>query len=530
MSFINPDLTLLKIENEITNIGEYVGYYWELIPNDNNINVSGSSNNYNVSSPNTNNTSYAYSNLTRNDNWTITCICQANSNMFIGVAENLSENFPNASSPSMQMLKYGVLMDTIEEVNDLFPIVNGVVGSGINITAGQTLKITYDGITLKFFVDNNEVLAFQQIVSISPIYLVVGSFYGGSIKNITFSGSGSGGGGTQNLEEVLTNGNDGGNLNVNNINNLSMNGFIQIGGNNNYRISKIGENLDIIYFQNNTQISTPIAIRQDVILFNNSEFVQGATFNEGLSIPQSENILIATNTNQEFKIYGSPSSPQFNLIHNDKNTLITTDLLEIDQSTMTYTFGNQELANPSIPTLKIQGVANDTTFEGIILDSVINPPNAYINSIISNQTTKNISSGTPTSILKIDIGAYNYFNSFNSLLSSLSFENNIISSNPNNPITALFYLSDTLDGDLDSSTPLYVGFSTDNINPLSGNPNVSKTNILLSNIFNNATDNLYLNVKITSSNPCVCSFSDFNINMNTQTEVNYKLTITPNML
>jgi hypothetical protein len=467
----NTGLYLNELQNEITDIGEYVGYYWSLTPNDSNITITGSSNNFNVSSPNGNNTSYAYSNLTRNNNWTITCVCQANSNMFIGIAENLSETFPGSSSPSMQMINYGVLMDTINGVNDLFPIINGVIGVAGDISTGQTLKITYDGITLKFFVDNVEVSAFEKTVSLSPIYLVVGSFFGGSIKNITFTGSGSGGGGTQNLEEVLTNGNDGGNLNITNVNNVSLNG--------------------------------------------------------DLSILENKNLLIGTNTNQEFKIYGSSSSPQFNLIHNDTNTLITTDILQIDQSTMTYTFGNQELANASIPTLKVQGVANDTTFEGVILDNVINPPALYINSNLVNATTKIISTGQATSILEINLDEYNLYNNFSTLLKSLSFTNTILQPNGFS-VVAQFFISDTLNGTFDNSEPLNISWTVAMGTPTA---NITQSNTYISGIFQNAVDKLYLNVLLTTSGTATtCQMTNFNLTAFTTAEISSIQTITPTML
>lgn len=494
----NTGLYLNELQQEINAIGEYVGYYWSLIPNDNNITVSGSDNNYAVSVPNTNNSSYAYSNLTRNDNWTITCVCQANSNMFIGVAENLSADFPGAFSPSMKMVNYGVLMDTQGAVNDLYPIVNGVLGIAYSIAPNQTLKITYDGITLKFFVDNVEETTFQQTVSIDPIYLVVGSAYGGSVKNITFTGSGSGGGGTQNLQEVLINGNNANNLDITNLNNLY--------------VSQIHKNPS-----------------NAVITINDNVSAQNIYATQGLGLPANTNLSFDTLTDNSINMFSSAVNNELNITHTDASN-IETQLITVDKDTMTFTFGNQDIDDPSIPTLKVQGVANDVPFEGLVLDTVINPPNSYIYSSISNQTTKNISSGTPTSILKINTGVYNYYNSFNSYLKTLSFQNNLISSNPNVPITALFYLSDTQDADFDNSTPLYVGYTTSNINVIGGNPNVSVSKILLSNIFNSSLTDLYLNVKITSSNPCVCEFTNFNIEAYTQGEINYRLTINPTMI
>lgn len=498
MASWNSSLQINKLVEEINDIGEYVGYYWSLIPNDNNITISGSNNDYSVSVPNTNNTSYAYSNLTRNDNWTITCVAQANSNMFIGVAESLSADFPGAFSPSMKMVNYGVLMDTQGAVNDLYPIVNGVLGIAYNITAGQTLKMTYDGITLKFFVDNVEETTFQQTVSIDPIHLVVGSAYGGSIKNITFTGSGSGSGGTLNLEEVLQNGNNANNLDITNLNNLY--------------VSQIHKN--------------PSGA---VITINDNVSAQNIYATQGLDLAENQAVKFNLSGGDTMNIYADTTNPELQFEYEDENN-ITTQLLNINKSNMTFTFGEQDIDDPTIPTLKVQGVANNIPFEGLVLDTVINPPNIYINSVINNQTTKNIISGTPTSILKIDTGVYNYYNCFNSLLKTLSFQNNILSANPNNEITALFYLSDTLNEDVDETSPLYAGYTTTNINVIGGNPNVNLNNIILSNIFGSGLTDLYLNVKISSIVSCECQFTDFNINMFSQGEINFNTTINPVIL
>ena len=521
------NLKINSIQSELDALSIYTGYTYTLTATGGGL-IDGNS----FEAPNANNTAYAVSSVARKDPWTITFTVEnvSTNNVFVGVSQDPSKVFPSSSSPSMQMVDFGLLVDRNGGNTGLIEIINGQTNN-IAYQLGTTYKMTYNGTAVSVFVNNIQLYSY--IVELNPVYLIVGSFYGGRVDSIVFEGSNTGGGGgTLNLQQVLDNGDDGGNLSITNLNNLTLNGYNQFGNSSEeyfYRVSTTGNNFDFVQYQNGVQIATPFSIRNGTNHLNQTQFNNGALFYGGLSVLQNQQIRLTTNTNEEIKIYGSPASNQFNLIHAN-NSLITTDLLTINKDTMTYTFGNQEIANPSIPTLKVQGVANDTAFEGIVLDSVINPPNSFISSVLSNQTSKNVSSGSPTSIMKIDIGAYNYFNAFSSILSSFSFQNNIVSANPGVSITALFYLSDTLDGDVDDSTPLYVGFTTGNINPSGGNPNVSQNKVILSNIFNDAADIVYLNVKITSANPCVCSFSNFNINMSTQAEVNYKLTIAPSML
>jgi hypothetical protein len=464
------NLKINSLQTQLDELSIYTGFTYELTATGGGL-IDGNS----FEAPNANNTAYAVSSVARKDPWTITFTVEnvSTNNVFVGVSQDPSKVFPSSSSPSMQMVDFGLLVDRNSGNTGLIEIINGQTNN-IAYQLGTTYKMTYNGTAVSVFVNNIQLYTY--IVELNPVYLIVGSFFGGRVDSIVFEGSNTGGGGgTLNLQQVLDNGDDAGNQDIKNVKDLTVN--------------------------------------------------NGALFGGGLSVLQNQQIRLTTNTNQEITVFGSPSSNQFNIVHSGDINLLT-----INEDTMVYTFGNQDISNPSIPTLKVQGVANDTAFEGIVLDSVINPPNSFISSVLSNQTSKNVSSGSPTSIMKIDIGAYNYFNAFSSILSSFSFQNNIVGANPGVPIIALFYLSDTLDGDVDNSTPLYVGFTTDDINPSGGNPNVSKTKIVLSNIFNNATDNLYLNVKITSSTSCVCSFSSFNINMSTQAEVNYKLTITPSML
>lgn len=463
------NLKINSLQSELDALSVFTGYTYVLNPTGGGL-IDGNS----FEAPQGNNTAYAVSSVNRKEPWTITFNVSSatTNNVFVGVSQDPSRVFPNASSPSMQMVDFGLLIDRNGNNTGLLEIVDGVFA----ITAyqlGTSYKLTYDGTAITVFINNIQI--YTRSVSLNPVYLVVGSFNGGQVDNISFEGDGSGGsGGTLNLQQVLANGDDAGNESIKNVNELTVNG--------------------------------------------------GALFGSGLSILQNQQIRLTTDTNQSIQLYGSPSTPQFNITHSGD------ELLTINTSSMVYSFGYQDLNKPSIPTLKIQGVANDTTFEGIILDSTINPPSAFIASILTNQTTKNINSGSPTSILKIDTGAYNFYNAFSSVLTSLSFQNNIVGANPGTSIVALFYLSDTLDGDVDSSTPLYVGFTTSDINPLGGIANVSASKVVLSNIFNEAAPLLYLNVKIASANPCVCVFDSFNINMNTQAEVNYKLTIAPSIL
>ena len=222
MASWNLPIQINRLVQEITDIGEYVGYFWNLIPSDSGIVISGSSPSFSVVSPNANNTSYAYSNLKRNEPWALSCIVGENTFFVLGISTDLTANFPNPSAPSMKMINYGLAFDT-QNGNGIYQVVDGVwSGTPENCDIGSKVSITYDGTTLKYFV--NDVQIFSSITAtIDPVNLVVSSYYGGSVSDISFTGSGGSSGGSQNLQETLQNGNNAGNLNISNVNLLTVN-------------------------------------------------------------------------------------------------------------------------------------------------------------------------------------------------------------------------------------------------------------------------------------------------------------------
>lgn len=554
------NLKINQLQQEVQGIGEAVGYFWNL-SSSTGLTIDGGDTACNISAPGQNDTMWGSSNVARSGAFQLSATSADGYNttvMYFGISKDITQTFPNPSSPSMAMCDWGVVLDNEASLNTTFLIQNGVRGNELNPVASgfapMTILITYDGTTLKFFCNGIEITQYRQTVELAGgYYLVCGSFYGGQLNAITWSGTGgsSGGGGNENLQMVLNNGNDGGGLDITNVGNVTLNKYLTIGntisntsqihmayetGNvttgHNWQIVASNNNTDPqIAFQlynNNAIVREVLDIREDVIQTNVELGVAGSMY-------ATSAVTLAQNTNLEFETLGEQSINMFssnvdnllNIVYSDAQQ-IETQLLQINKDNMTFTFGDVDFDNQTLPTLIVQGRYNDSNFIGTVVDTTINPVSIYISSSISNQTPKNISSGTPTSILKIDLSNYNLYNSFNSYINNISFQNDFASSNPNNPVTALFYLSGTQDADVDNTTPLYVGYTTQD---LEASPNVNKSGVVLSNIFGNGKYNaLYLNVKITSTNPCICQFSNFSINMFTQGQIMSNQTIVPTML
>jgi len=220
MASWNLSLQLNKLINQINAIGEYVGYLWNFIP------VNGitiTNNNTTVTSPNGNNTQYCYSSNSYLSSWNAQAtVGNSNTNMFIGITTDVNKSYDSPSSPSMKMIDYGILINNQGENPALAYLINQ---GSLNQTQVATLdlatiKMSYSSGVLNMFVDN--VLFFNTTETFENVYLVVGSFYGGVLNNISWSGSGSSGN-AQTLADTLAYGDDANNLNITNVNNLNVN-------------------------------------------------------------------------------------------------------------------------------------------------------------------------------------------------------------------------------------------------------------------------------------------------------------------
>ena len=88
MSWINPDIELQNLINQIKAIGNYVGYFYSLIP----VNGATVSNN-NTKVITTSNNQYAYSSNNYLTTWTAQANPSLNSNMFIGISTDILIKF-----------------------------------------------------------------------------------------------------------------------------------------------------------------------------------------------------------------------------------------------------------------------------------------------------------------------------------------------------------------------------------------------------------------------------------------------------
>lgn len=223
----NTGLYLNSLQRDILAIGTAIGYYYSLIP------VNGASVlNNNTTVTTTANNQYAYSSNNYLTTWSAQSNPALNSNMFIGISTNISQVFPGASTPSMQMVNYGILIDNQSvETLTVFPIVNGVYDSNKSYgcqTLTSTIKMSYSNGTINFYTDDLLILSFQQAgLTLENVVLVVGSFNNGTLNNIKWSGTGgSSSGGSQTLAETLAFGNDANNLSITNIGGLTVNNNI----------------------------------------------------------------------------------------------------------------------------------------------------------------------------------------------------------------------------------------------------------------------------------------------------------------
>lgn len=220
------NLKINQLQQEIQGIGNAVGYFWNGT-SPNGLVIDGGESACSIAAPIGNKTMYGYSDVKRGAPWITTAVVQPNSNMWFGISTDVTQTFPGASVPSVAMCNYGVVIDTFGSSTQMFSLVNGVLNTSISfgVTIGMTITMQYDGTNITFDAGNTPLPGFTQNVPVLvPVNLAFGSFDGGQLNTITWSGTGSsgGGGGTANLEDVLTNGNNAGNLSIVNVDTITL--------------------------------------------------------------------------------------------------------------------------------------------------------------------------------------------------------------------------------------------------------------------------------------------------------------------
>lgn len=233
----NSSAQVSRLANQITQIGEFVGYYYTLT-------LVGDGQLYNnnaVSFPHANNSSYCYTSTTKETTFQGSADFGTGLNCFIGISKNLSENYPGSSSPSMKMIDYGLLVNNQgEDPAVLYLIINGVIGSTATssfTTPVITIEYNSDDGKLYFYDGNNELTGFTKTLgtTIDPYHLVLGSYYGGLVERIIWSGGNNSSLAPiqQNLEQVLAVGNNGGGQSIENVsilaNTVYSSGYLEIG-------------------------------------------------------------------------------------------------------------------------------------------------------------------------------------------------------------------------------------------------------------------------------------------------------------
>lgn len=219
MASWNTSLLISNLSAELTDIAYFTGYITKLIP------VNGAivtSNNTSVTT--TNNIQYAYSTNDFLNSWNAEATPITNTNMFIGVSKNINQVYAGASSISMQMVDYGVIIDNqSNNVLTIFLIKNGAINFTPTITDPNQLapvKMAYLDGSINFYINGVVKPLFTQTgLTLENCSLIVGGFVGGTLQNIVWTGTGGtgGGGGAQTLAETLQFGNDGGGKNILNV-------------------------------------------------------------------------------------------------------------------------------------------------------------------------------------------------------------------------------------------------------------------------------------------------------------------------
>jgi hypothetical protein len=222
----NTNAQIGRINNEIVNIGEFVGYYYTLVG----VGNAKIYNNNSVSFNNGDNSSYCYTSTSKDTNFSGSLNTSTESNIFIGISKDLTQSFPTPSSPSMKMIDYGVLIDTQVGSPSYIQIINGKITAVTVGYPGYFGTIDFNYVTqtgvLSFLINNVVFYTITLGTTLEdPFFMVVGSFYGGLAQMITWEGGSVYGGGgltSQNLEQILAIGNSANNQNITNVNTLGV--------------------------------------------------------------------------------------------------------------------------------------------------------------------------------------------------------------------------------------------------------------------------------------------------------------------
>ncbi|HEY9705359.1 MAG TPA: hypothetical protein V6C58_23170 [Allocoleopsis sp.] len=458
MSWINENLQILNLQNEVNelaqevdNIGQFTGYFLSLVPQ-NGIGITGSgASGYTITCTDGNNTQWAYSTLTKQIfNITFTINFNSNNNVWVGISESLSDPFVNPSAPSMEYCKYGMLIDQMGGNENLLEIENGIFSS----TAykwGTTYNITYDGTTLKYYVDGVNVIS--HTTTLTPCYLVLGSFQGGTIDNVNWSGSGGSSSPSTNLAEVLATGNDAQNQDIVEVRNLGVNQVITI--------SNEYDNISMLQF-----------------------LYEGTDNQDYFALVGST----ADTGNLSFSKYnnGNLLSTPLELTQTQINLSVPT----VSSSSFTSTGYNIDISGNT----------------GVCFDNVSNFPNICAITNLSGIDLKPFNANSPTSLLLFKPTTMKeYLNNYTLFFKTLNFTFDIlVGSGITQNLNVLLYLSTTLNGDVDNTNPLNIGWTSPNLNfNTGGQPLFNGSNIFTS--FFDTTGNMnnngiYLNVKIVTNN------------------------------
>lgn len=332
MASWNSSIMLNNLIQEINNIGYYTGYLYNLIP----VNGAIVSNN-NTACSFVDTSQQVYSSVSRNSNWSMSMTVGLNTNIVLGYSTDLSKVYVGANTIGMQNMDYGILADnqTLGGGMATFYVKGGIYDNNTLTSypnAINTIKINYDGSNLKYYV-NNVIVNTISVGIIDDAYLVIGSFNGGSANSITWTGSGSSSGALQNLQQVLTVGNDAGNLGIINLSTLNVN-----------------NNIECQELEASNQITATNSINAPLLYGNSNKlsFASDSTKNKNMDIqtitgssPYSGNPVISlynqanTKIGQVFDSFFNPSSNSYNFTFT--NTL-GTKLINPNQFTSIITF------------------------------------------------------------------------------------------------------------------------------------------------------------------------------------------------
>jgi hypothetical protein len=347
------NLKINQLQQEVQGIGESIGYFFN-VSSSNGLTVTGNETAFNISAPSGNDGMWGSSDVARGAPWVTTASVQANSVMWYGVSTDITQSFPTPSVPSMSMCNYGLLPDTNPgPIGNVYSITDGQISPSpiSTVTAGDVLSISYDGTTVTYK-KNNINIGTVSVPTLTPVSLVCGSYEGGQLNSITWSGTGSSGGGgsSSDLQDVLAVGNNAGNQDILNARNIFLNDYLNIGN----AVSNTSQ-IHMCWDTGVTSGGNIQLIAENDGADNSKLFVQEYKSNALVG-----NLLTLTNSVAEFSGEVNASS---------------------------YTIGSSS--------------AN-------VLDTVTNPPVLLTSGSLNGFTSKPVQIGSSTSILRLDLGKPNY--------------------------------------------------------------------------------------------------------------------------